>query len=409
MNTKIRVQLSIMMFLQYFIWGSWYVTMYTYLSQTLKFSDGEIGLAYGTTALAAMISPFFVGMIADRFMATEKMLAILHCLGGVLLYLASKQTTFGPFYALLLGHTLCYMPTMALTNSLSFAQMSDTGKQFTGVRVLGTIGWIAAGLLVGMMKVEAASMPMLIGAAASILMGLFCLTLPNTPPKAAGEPVSIRAILGLDALQLMKDRSFAIFAIGSFLICIPLVFYYNLTNGFLNELKVENAAGKMTMGQMSEIFFMLVFPFFFSRFGIKKMLLVGMFAWTVRYFLFAYGNSQSLVWMLYLGIILHGVCYDFFFVTGQIYVDRQASPKIRAAAQGFIAFITYGSGMFVGSLIQGKVAGAYALQPTGHNWRAIWIIPALGAGFVMLLFALLFKSKLQPKQSIPVLDAVPAE
>ena len=397
-----------MMFLQYFIWGSWYVTMYTYLSQTLKFSDGQIGLAYGTTALAAMISPFFVGMIADRFFATEKMLCFLHCLGGVLLYFASKQTVFVPFYALLLAHTLCYMPTMALTNSLSFAQMSDTGKQFTGVRVLGTIGWIAAGLLVGQMKVEAASTPMLIGSVASIVMGLFCLALPHTPPKAVGEPVSFRAVLGLDALQLMKDRSFAVFAIGSFLICIPLVFYYNLTNGFLNELKVENAAGKMTMGQMSEIFFMLVFPFFFARFGIKKMLLLGMLAWTARYFLFAYGNSQSLVWMLYLGIILHGVCYDFFFVTGQIYVDTQASAKIRSAAQGFIAFITYGSGMFVGSLIQGKIAGMYLLQPSGHNWKAIWTIPAVGAGVVMLLFAFFFQSKPAPKP-LPALGAVPVE
>jgi nucleoside transporter len=398
-----------MMFLQYFIWGSWYVTMYTYLSQTLKFPDGEIGLAYGTTALAAMISPFFVGMVADRFFATEKMLCFLHCVGGVLLYLASKQTSFWPFYSLLMGHTLCYMPTMSLTNSLSFAHMTDTGKQFTSVRVLGTIGWIASGLLVGMMKVEAASTAMVIGAGASVLMGFYCLTLPYTPPKAKGEPVSIRAILGLDALELMKDRSFAVFAIGSFLICIPLVFYYNLTNGFLNELNVVNAAGKMTMGQMSEIFFMLVFPIFFSRFGIKIMLLVGMLAWTVRYFLFAYGNSGPLVWMLYLGIILHGVCYDFFFVTGQIYVDQQASVKIRAAAQGFIAFITYGSGMFVGSLIQGKVAGMYSLVPSGHNWRAIWVIPAIGAGVVMLLFAVLFQSKPASRQTVPPLNAVPAE
>jgi nucleoside transporter len=398
-----------MMFLQYFIWGSWYVTMYTYLSQTLKFSDGDIGLAYGTTALAAMISPFFVGMVADRFFASEKMLCFLHCLGGILLFLASRQTSFWPFYALLMGHTLCYMPTMALTNSLSFTQMTDTGKQFTSVRVLGTIGWIAAGILVGVMKVEAANVPMVIGATASVIMGIFCLTLPHTPPKAVGEPVSIRAILGLDALELMKNRSFAVFAIGSFLICIPLVFYYNLTNGFLNELKVENAAGKMTMGQMSEIFFMLVFPFFFSRFGIKKMLLVGMFAWTARYFLFAYGDSQSLVWMLYLGIILHGVCYDFFFVTGQIYVDKQASAKIRSAAQGFVAFITYGAGMFVGSLIQGRVAGMYVLPLGGHNWKAIWIIPAIGAGAVMLLFALLFQAKDNSKQPKTALGAIPAE
>lgn len=346
-------------------------------------------------------------MIADRFFATEKVLCFLHCAGGVLLYLASQQTSFWGFYALLLAHTLCYMPTMALTNSLSFSHMTDTGKQFTGIRVLGTIGWIAAGLLVGAMKIEAAKTPMVIGAVASIVMGVFCLCLPHTPPKAAGEPVSVRAVLGLDALSLLKDRSFAIFALSSFMICIPLAFYYNLTNGFLNELNVQNAAGKMTMGQMSELFFMLVFPFFFSRLGIKKMLMAGMLAWAVRYLLFAYGNSQSLVWMLYLGIILHGVCYDFFFVTGQVYVDNQASEKIRSAAQGFIAFITYGSGMFVGSLIQGKVAGMYALQPSGHNWRSIWIIPAGGAAAVLILFVLFFQSKDKKQlKSVPAMDPV---
>jgi nucleoside transporter len=405
MNPVIRVKLSLMMFLQYFVWGTWYVTMYTFLSQTRHFSDAEIGLAYGTTALAAMISPFFVGMIADRFFATEKVLAFLHCLGGVLLYLASSQTSFWPFYAALIAHTLCYMPTMALTNSLSFAQMQDPGKQFTGVRVLGTIGWIAAGLLIGGLKVEASAVAMQIGAASSIVLGIYALMLPHTPPKAAGEPVSLRAILGLDALELMKERSFAIFALGSFLICIPLAFYYGLANGFLNELGVQNAAGKMTMGQMSEIFFMLVFPFFFSRFGVKAMLIIGMLAWTARYFLFAFGNADSLVWMLYIGIILHGVCYDFFFVTGQIYVDNCANEKIRSAAQGFIAFITYGAGMFVGALIQGKVASYYKLN-AGHNWSGIWFVPAFGACAVMLLFAIFFQGK--PRKAVTPAPAMAA-
>ena len=392
MNIKIRLQLSLMMFLQYFVWGTWYVTMYTYLSQTRHFQDSEIGLAYGTTALAAMISPFFVGMIADRFFATEKVLCFLHILGGILLFVASIQTSFWMFYAALIAHTLCYMPTMALTNSLSFANMQNPGKQFPGIRVLGTIGWIASGLAIGFLKLEAAGTAMQIGGVAAIVLGVYSLFLPHTPPKAAGEPVSMRAILGLDALQLMKDRSFSIFAIGSFLICITLAFYYGLANGFLNELGVVNAAGKMTMGQMSEIFFMLVFPFFFTRLGVKTMLILGMLAWAARYFLFAFGNAGSLVWMLYLGIILHGVCYDFFFVTGQIYVDTQANEKIRGAAQGFIAFITYGSGMFVGALVQGKVATAYK-TPLGHNWQGIWIVPAIGAVIVLLLFAFFFKGR----------------
>jgi nucleoside transporter len=218
--------------------------MYTFLSQTRHFNDAQIGFAYGTTALAAMISPFFVGMIADRFFATEKVIAFLHLLGGVLLFVAAKQTSFWPFYAALIAHTLCYMPTMALTNSLSFAQMKDPGKQFASVRVLGTIGWIAAGLLIGGLQFEASSMAMQIGAISSLVLGVYALMLPHTPPKAAGEPVSLRAVLGLDALQLMKDRSFAIFAIGSFLICIPLQFYYGMANGFLNELGVQNAASK---------------------------------------------------------------------------------------------------------------------------------------------------------------------
>jgi nucleoside transporter len=297
------------------------------------------------------------------------------------------------------------MPTMALTNSLSFAQMQDPGKQFTGVRVLGTIGWIAAGLLIGGLKIEASAVAMQVGAVSSIVLGIYALMLPHTPPKAAGEPVSLRAILGLDALQLMKNRSFAIFALGSFLICIPLAFYYGLANGFLNELGVQNAAGKMTMGQMSEIFFMLVFPFFFARWGVKTMLIIGMLAWTARYFLFAFGNAGSLVWMLYIGIILHGVCYDFFFVTGQIYVDNCANEKIRSAAQGFIAFITYGAGMFVGALIQGKVASYYKLA-AGHNWSGIWFVPAFGACAVMLLFAIFFQGK--PRKGVVTTPAMAA-
>ncbi len=346
-----------MMFLQYFIWGSWYVTMGPYLGGTLNFSGQEIGLAYSTTALAAMISPFFVGMVADRFFATEKILAVLHLLGGALLFGAARVKTFDAFYPLLIAHTLCYMPTLALTNSISFHQMKDPGKEFPGIRVLGTISWIIAGLTVGTLGVKAATTarPFLIAAGVSVLMGLYCLSLPHTPPKTSGQPVRAKDVLGLDALQLLRERSFAIFVLSAFLICIPLTFYFSFTPSFLSDLRVSNVPGKMTMGQMSEIFFMLVMPFFFARLGVKYMLIVGMFCWAARYLLFLLGYNTGAAWPLYLGVILHGVCYDFFFVTAYIYVDQKAPETIRAKAQGFIAFVTLGAGMFVGANLSGVV------------------------------------------------------
>lgn len=346
-----------MMFLQYFIWGSWYVTMGPYLGGTLNFTGQEIGLAYSTTALAAMISPFFVGMVADRFFATEKILAVLHILGGVLIFAAARVKTFDAFYPLLIAHTLCYMPTLALTNSISFHQMKEPGKEFPGIRVLGTISWIAAGLTVGTLGIKATTtaMPFMIAAVVSVLMGLYCLSLPHTPPKTSDQPVTAKDVLGLDALQLLRERSFAIFVFSAFLICIPLTFYFSFTPSFLADLGVTNVPGKMTLGQMSEIFFMLVMPFFFARLGVKYMLIVGMFCWGARYLLFLLGYNTGAVWPLYLGVILHGICYDFFFVTAYIYVDQKAPETIRAKAQGFIAFVTLGAGMFVGANLSGVV------------------------------------------------------
>ena len=390
MNTTTRVKLSALMFLQYFVWGAWYVTMGTWLGERLHFSGEQIGLAAGTTALAAMISPFFVGMIADRFLATERILAALHVAGGLVLFYASTETRFAPFYAVLLVYTLCYMPTLALSNSISFHQMQDPGREFPPIRVLGTIGWIVAGLIVGTLGIEATQRPMQIAAAGSVLLGVYCLALPHTPPTRKTKP-TLGDVLGLDALKLMRDRSFAIFVVGSFLVCIPLQFYYAFANLFLNELNVTNAAGKMTLGQMSEIFFMLVMPWFFRRLGVKYMLLVGMAAWTARYALFANGDNGSLVWMLYAGILLHGICYDFFFVTGQIYVDRKAPLDLRAAAQGFIAFVTLGVGMFIGSWASGRVVDAFRIG-AGHDWGRIWMVPAAGAAAVLVLFALFFRS-----------------
>jgi len=389
MTLATRAALSALMFLQYFVWGAWSVTLGTWLGQTLQFSGEQIGLASGTTALAAIISPFFVGMVADRFFATERLLAVLHVVGAAILFYASTRSTFGGFYVALLAYALCFMPTLALSNAISFRQMSDPGLEFPPIRVLGTIGWIVAGLVVGSLGLEATAMPMRLAAGASLLLGGFCLALPHTPPQASRR-ATLGGVLGLDALKMLRDRSFAVFVLGSFLICIPLQFYYAFANLFLNEIGVVNAAGKMTLGQMSEIGFMLVMPWFFARLGVKWMLLVGMAAWAIRYLFFAYGDTGSLVWMLYAGILLHGICYDFFFVTGQIYVDARAPSDLRSAAQGLIAFVTLGVGMFIGSWASGRVVDAYAAAG-GHDWTPIWVIPAAGAFLVLLLFAALFR------------------
>lgn len=397
MPIDVRIRLWVMMFLEFFVWGTWYVTMGTYLTE-MGFPGTSVGSAYSTTSIAAIISPFFVGLVADRFLPGQIVLGIMHLLGAGLLYYTSTISDPTLFFWVLLAYTLCYMPTLSLVNAISFQHMQDPGKEFPAIRVLGTIGWIAAGLLIGYLAVEKTSTPMVIGAGASVVLGLFSFALPNTPPKAKGKKASLGEIVGAKAFGLLKDPSFAIFTVCSLLICIPLSFYYNFTNVFLNELGVENAAGKMTLGQMSEIGFMVVMPFFFARLGVKKMLLIGMLAWTLRYFLFAFGNSESLVFMLYSGIILHGICYDFFFVTGQIYVDRAAPDDIRASAQGFVALITYGAGMYIGSLLSGMVVEHYTVKTgevVSHVWSSIWMVPAIMAVVISLLFAVTFKDKPQ--------------
>ena len=398
MPPAIRLKLSTMMFLQYFVWGAWSVPLGTYLGGPLGFQGEQIGLVIGTTAIAAMVSPFFIGMVADRFFATERLLAVLHVAGGIILFGVSLQASFGAFYVVLLAYALCYMPTLALTNSISFRQMSDPGQQFPAIRVLGTIGWIVAGLAVGFLQLEDTARPLQIAGGASIVLGAFCLALPHTPPAKTATRVTARDVLGLDALRLLRERSFAIFVLGSFLVCIPLQFYYAFANPFLNEIGVDNAAGKMTLGQMSEFGFMVLMPWFLVRLGVKRLLLVGMLAWALRYVLFAYGDAGPAMWMLYGGILLHGVCYDFFFVTGQIYVDTKAPKDLRAAAQGFIAFVTLGVGGFIGTWLSGRIVDVYAVagDPALHRWDSIWLVPAIWAALVLVLFAVFFTHREKP-------------
>jgi len=398
MKMSTRIQLSFMMFLNFFIWGAWFVTMGTYLKTNLNATDVNVGVAYGTQALGAILAPFIIGLIADKFFAAQKILGILHLIGAALMYYITTLTNFSSFYPILLIYMILFMPTLALVNAVSFKQMRSPEKEFSYIRVWGTIGWIVAGLIIGWLAWEQKTVlvnTFRLAAILSLVLGVFSFTLPNTPPPKAGTKTSFREIIGLDAIGLLKDKNFLIFFLASLLICIPLAFYYQETNIFLNELKVPSAAGKMTFGQMSEMIFLFAMPWFFSRLGVKMMLLVGMAAWALRYLLFGFGDADSGMWMLYLGIILHGVCYDFFFVTGQIYTDERAGERIRSSAQGMITLATYGVGMLIGFWVAGVVAEKYALSNDVHNWRKIWMIPAIIAFVILILFAAFFK---QPRK-----------
>jgi nucleoside transporter len=395
MKAQMRVRLGVMMFLEYFVWGAWYVTVGTWLSESLHFTGQQIGVAAGATAVGAIIAPFFVGLIADRLFATQKVLALLHLVGAALLFAASSQTSFSVFYPLLLLYCLCFMPTLALTNSLAFRQMKDPKEEFGAIRVLGSIGWIVVGLLIGSLRVEATAIPMRLAALSSLVMGLYCFTLPSTPPMGSRtDRLSINNIFPREAVALLKERSMLIFVIASFLICIPLQFYYAFTNLFLNQVGVQNAAGKMTGGQMSELLGMVLIPWFFRRLGVKYMLVAGMGAWFLRYIFFAYGDAGHAMWMFWGGILLHGICYDFFFVTGQIYIDQKADAGLRAAAQGLITFITYGLGMFTGAWLSGLVVQHYTLAvaqgAVTYNWRSIWLFTSIISALVLIFFLFTF-------------------
>ena len=411
MKSLTRFQLSTMMFLEFFIWGGWFVTLGTFLGQNLSATGAQTGMAFSTQSWGAIIAPFIIGLIADRFFNAERILGFLHLVGAVLLYMMFQSEDFTNFYPFVLGYMILYMPTLALVNSISFYQMTDPSKQFSSIRVFGTLGWIVSGVVIslvfgwdsamareeGMLKYT-----FLMAAVASAVLGLFSFTLPKTPPSSKGEKVTLSDILGLEALALLKGRNFLMFFISSVLICIPLAFYYQNANPFLSEVGMEDPTFMMSIGQISEALFLLLLPFFFKKFGFKITLLAGMLAWVLRYLLFAYGNAGELVYMLILGIALHGICYDFFFVSGQIYTDSKAGSKIKSAAQGLITLATYGVGMLIGFWVAGQISDLYLNADGTHDWQQIWIVPAGFAFVVMIIFAIFFKNEDIAKKDIEI-------
>ena len=384
-----------MMFLQFFIWGAWYVTMGTYLDKVLHASGVQVGAAYSAMAIATIFSPIFVGMIADKFFSAQKLLGVLHIIGGLLLFYLSKIDNPSFFYWIVLLYSLMYAPTLALANSVAFRQMNDPAKEFPSVRFLGTIGWIAVGWMIDRvfkLSTEQLATTFIIAAVASGVLGLLSFTLPDTPPKAKGTKTTFAKVLGADAFVLFKDRSFTVFLIASILICIPLSFYYSFTNLYLTEAGMKNVTSSMTLGQFSEALFILLIPFFFRRLGVKWMIAIGMIAWAIRFLLFGYGDAAENLWMLFAGIILHGVCFDFFFVTGQIYTDSKADIKIQSSAQGLITMATYGVGMWIGTLLSGYVKDYYTVDKI-VTWKSVWLVPAGISVAVLLFFLVLFNEK----------------
>lgn len=407
MQTTLKIKLSLFMFLQYFIWGSWYVSMATYLGKTLGFEGGQIGLAYGAFAIGAMISPFFVGLIADRYFASEKLLAFLGILGGALMFALPKLTTFSAFYPALIVYCASYAPTLALGNSLSLHHLANPKHDFPLVKTLSAVGWIAGGVTLSLvLKGEQSAVQFYLAGAVSIALGLFALTLPHTPPKKTGKDVRLGEILGLDALALLKKPSFAIFIACMFLICIPLYFYFVNMNMYVTELGWKFTAAKMSLAQVSDVIFLILLPLMLRSLGYKKTIFIGILAWVTRYFLLAASVNQVEMGtaLIFAAILLHGVCYDFLFIAGQLYVDDEANERMRGAAQGFIAFILWGVGNFVGSTLAGKSQAFHTLaQPQGamaHDWHGIWIYPAWGAAAVLVVFLIFFRDP--PKQAAAI-------
>jgi nucleoside transporter len=409
-----------MMFLEFFVWGAWFVTMGTYLLQPagqggLGATGVQVGLAFATQSIGAIIAPFIVGIIADKFFSAQKVLGVLHLIGAILLWRAAVSPSFAVFYPFILIYMILFMPTLALVNSISMRQMESPEQEFPYIRVLGTVGWIIAGLIIMFLNWGDSNhlvLTFIMAAIASALLGFYSFSLPATLPLKKNVKTSVGELLGLDALKLLKDKNYLIFFIASIAICIPTAFYYAFANPFLHEVGMKGAAGKMTIGQGFEVLFILTMPFFFKKLGVKKMLALGMLAWAVRYvcFAFGYGGSGSLWFLLFVGIAIHGICYDYFFVTGQIYTDNHAGKEFQSAAQGLITVGTYGIGLLIGSLISGVVAQRWQLGPNMHNWEAIWLVPAAIAVVVLILFLLFFKEeKIKKVKAGQKVTAIPKE
>lgn len=399
---RIQARLCVMMFLQFFIWGGWFVTMGSFLASNLTASGSQIGMAYSTQSWGAIIAPFIFGLLADRYFQAQRLLCVLHLAGAVIMVELARAPEFATFYPYLLLYMLLYMPTLALANAVAFRQLTDPSRQFARIRVWGTVGWIAAGLAISFVfgwdsptAISGGGLKntFLMCGAASFLLGIYSLTLPATPPGVdRAAKVRWGDLLGLEALRLLKERNFLIFFLASISICVPLAFYYQHANQFLTEINVSNPTGKQTLGQMSEVLFMLMIPVFLRRFGMKITLLIGMLSWAVRYLMFAFGNAGSAAWLLIVGIALHGVCYDFFFVSGQIFIDSKAGKDVKSAAQGLITLATYGVGMLAGFWLAGRVTDMYSVNEV-HDWRSIWLLPAGVAALVFVVFALSFKNE----------------
>ncbi|MBY0503836.1 MAG: MFS transporter [Bryobacteraceae bacterium] len=394
MPFSVSARLAGMMFLTYLIWGSWYMTVNTYLTATLKFTGTQAGAVFGTTALASMISPLIVGLVADRFFATERVLSALFFAGAAVLWAIPEATSFSAVYSLMLLYCLIFFPAIPLTNSLAMRQMTDAQRQFPPIRIFAPLGWILISVIVSYLKIEAAPTPFRIASVCSLLMGAYCLILPHTPPGGAQGVTTWRTLLGLDALVLLKDRAYSVFLIASVLACIPLTFYFSFTNTYLNAVGVANAAGKMSLGQVSEVLMTLAMPWVFARISVKNVLLIGLAAWALRYVLLAFGNAEGGVWMFYAAILLHGICFTFFFFTGSLYTDATAPPALRNTAQGLLTLVTYGFGMFLGSFLSGTAVDLFTTTVNGveqRNWMGFWLTSAAGAGGIALMLLLVFR------------------
>jgi nucleoside transporter len=406
----IKTRLAIMMFIQYVIWGAWYVTITNYLqSETstptpLQFTGTQAGVVFSTVSIASLVSPFFVGLVADRFFATERVMAVLYVLSAVCLYLVAHATTFPAVFGLMLAFCLCYFPTVALTNSITMQTVKDPGRDFPPIRTLGTLGFIVAVSVVSLMKWEADAMQFTIAAVAAIAMALYSIAaLPHTPPPARGQKVTWQRAVGLDTLSMMRQGSFAVFIVASILACIPLTFYYSFANRYLNDLGVQNAGFMMTLGQWAELFMLLAMPALFRYVSIRGVLLIGLASWALRYLLLSYGNADAGIWMFYIAILLHGACYDFFFVAGQLYTDQEAPGHLRSSAQGFITFVTYGIGMYIGSVVSGVALDYFSTNVNGAlvpDWKTFWLSSTLMSAAILLLVLLFFRTKtmIRPKE-----------